>query len=627
MTESVENKSVIELLMEIDNELNVLENSKELLTRCQDNDNALQEVLGVVDARVTQKVAICNLLAITGYENECYDLILPLLEKALEYDSYNKDTLINLSVVLAEFGEKELAISYAMNIKEKSQDVIDLIERLTGNTVKSTSGDILTIEQNDVAFTGERLVINKEVKDNYSNVLEEHIHRYLLASKYVEDKMVLDAACGAGYGSKMLQQAGAKFVLGVDISEESLQNASKVYGADNVDFVYGDVNRLAIEDDSFDVVVSFETIEHLESGAHWIRESARILKDDGLFLVSTPNRLITNPGTYYVEKPFNPHHKFEYSVTEFVGELLKEYDILELFGQTFSNDNNTYYSQVMRQLRKMNAEFIPEHEIQATGHELVSLGDVKDAQPMYVVAVCRKKQKRILPNVTEVQDGSSNLNNNSTAHNSRSIQNLNFYKFGINSYIADGYEIVGAEAISIGDNVLIKKDCWLNIAVDQFKEEPQIIIEEGCQIGKNFTISVANKVVVEKHVIVGPNVYIADCGHAYENISLPIIYQGVTSTKNEVSIGEGSWLGINSVIVGNVRVGKGCVIAANTFVNKDIPDYSVAVGNPARVIKMFDSASGDWVKVKNNEEIHEILKRRKEISLSSIMNTDIQQGE
>ena len=283
--------------MEIDSEQNVTKNAEKLIEMLHDA-SILNDVLEIISKQVENKVDICNLLAVTGVEQGIYDPIIPLLQKALGYDPTNKDVLVNLSVVLAEFGEAELALSYANKIKDKSDDVNELIQRLSNmnGTTNSNDMDILQIEQNDVQFTGERLVINQEVKDNYNAVLEEHLHRYQLACQYAEGKLVLDAACGAGYGSKMLQQAGAKLVLGVDISEDSLQNARKVYGAENVDFIYGDVNRLGFEDASFDVVVSFETIEHIEHGVNWIKESARVLKDEGLFLVSTPNRVITNPG-------------------------------------------------------------------------------------------------------------------------------------------------------------------------------------------------------------------------------------------------------------------------------------------------------------------------------------------
>lgn len=79
--------------------------------------------------------------------------------------------------------------------------------------------------------------------------------------------------------------------------------------------------------------------------------------------------------------------------------------------------------------------------------------------------------------------------------------------------------------------------------------------------------------------------YITDCDHEYRDINVPVIDQGIVQRGQMVSIGEGSYIGINAVIVGNVKIGKHCVIGANSVVTKDVPDYCVAVGSLARVIK------------------------------------------
>ncbi|MEJ9163401.1 hypothetical protein, partial [Paenibacillus graminis] len=91
----------------------------------------------------------------------------------------------------------------------------------------------------------------------------------------------------------------------------------------------------------------------------------------------------------------NFHHRFEYGVGEFVGELLKEYNILELYGQTFLDDKITYYSTVMREVRHLDRNALPYQNPVQKDHMLVSLGDIKDAEPMYVVAVCEKNSKKL----------------------------------------------------------------------------------------------------------------------------------------------------------------------------------------------------------------------------------------
>lgn len=93
---------------------------------------------------------------------------------------------------------------------------------------------------------------------------------------------------------------------------------------------------------------------------------------------------------------------------------------------------------------------------------------------------------------------------------------------------------------------------------------------------------------IGEKVLLSPNVYITDCDHEYRNIDIPVIDQGITQKGQTVFIGDGSYIGINAVIVGNVKIGKHCVIGANSIVTRDIPDYCVAVGSPAKIIKKYE---------------------------------------
>lgn len=110
-------------------------------------------------------------------------------------------------------------------------------------------------------------------------------------------------------------------------------------------------------------------------------------------------------------------------------------------------------------------------------------------------------------------------------------------------------------------------------------------IGKGSEIGERCRISITNSLEIGDKVLLSPNVYITDCDHEYRNIDIPVIDQGIVQKGQKVLIGDGSYIGINSVIVGNVKIGKHCVIGANSVVTKDVPDYCVAVGSPARVIK------------------------------------------
>lgn len=113
-------------------------------------------------------------------------------------------------------------------------------------------------------------------------------------------------------------------------------------------------------------------------------------------------------------------------------------------------------------------------------------------------------------------------------------------------------------------------------------------IGKGSEIGERCRISITNSLDIGEKVLLSPNVYITDCDHEYRDINVPVIDQGIVQRGQNVSIGVGSYIGINAVIVGNVKIGKHCVIGANSVVTKDVPDYCVAVGSPARVIKNIE---------------------------------------
>jgi len=146
----------------------------------------------------------------------------------------------------------------------------------------------------------------------------EHRCRYWWAAQAAAGKDVLDAGCGTGYGSLILAEAGASSVTGIDLADEAVSAASERLG-DRGSVVQGDLRELPFEDDSFDLVVCFEVIEHVEAGAAVVAEFRRVLRPDGVLLVSSPN-----PGVY---PEGNEHHVHEYSPEE----------LAELVGAAFPN--------------------------------------------------------------------------------------------------------------------------------------------------------------------------------------------------------------------------------------------------------------------------------------------------
>jgi 2-polyprenyl-3-methyl-5-hydroxy-6-metoxy-1,4-benzoquinol methylase len=160
-----------------------------------------------------------------------------------------------------------------------------------------------------------------------SGILALHLKRYEFARPFAAGRDVLDAACGAGYGSAYVGEVAAN-VLGVDVDEPTVEYARRRYATATVSFLAGDVTALDLADASFDVVVSFETIEHVRDGVAAVSEAARVLRPDGVYVVSTPQAAHTTTS------PDNPFHQIEYSAEDFRALLASSFGSVELFGQT-----------------------------------------------------------------------------------------------------------------------------------------------------------------------------------------------------------------------------------------------------------------------------------------------------
>lgn len=120
--------------------------------------------------------------------------------------------------------------------------------------------------------------------------IQDHLGRYAFAAEFVKEKVVLDVACGSGYGSAYLFDKGAKMVVGGDISSEAMEDARVSYVRPGVEFLLLDATKLPFADNSFEAIVSMETIEHLGQYQDYLSECKRVLKGGGVFICSTPNK-------------------------------------------------------------------------------------------------------------------------------------------------------------------------------------------------------------------------------------------------------------------------------------------------------------------------------------------------
>lgn len=170
-----------------------------------------------------------------------------------------------------------------------------------------------------------------------------------------------------------------------------------------------------------------------------------------------------------------------------------------------------------------------------------------------------------------------------------------FRAFGKKSSILSPINIEGIQNISIGSDVYVALNSWLAAVSHTNSSKCELLIDSGSRIGNYNHIYATKSIIIEKNVLTADKVYISDNLHSYTDINIPILKQKIKQIGTVV-IGEGSWLGENVCVIG-AKVGKNCVIGANSVVTKDIPDYSVAVGIPAKVIKSYNFSSKKWEKV------------------------------
>ena len=200
----------------------------------------------------------------------------------------------------------------------------------------------------DLDFTGERYV-----PGTAGEIAHEHWHRYAFARTFVAGRRVLDAACGEGYGSALLADAAAVHVMGVDIDARTLAHARTAYaGRTNVEFIEGSATMLPLPDASVDVVVSFETIEHLAAAdqPRMLAEFARVMRPDGVLILSSPNRPEYSDARSHV----NPFHLNELDRDELASLVDPHFPVQRWHRQRrylgsalWSEENNGHYDAMV----------------------------------------------------------------------------------------------------------------------------------------------------------------------------------------------------------------------------------------------------------------------------------------
>ena len=218
-------------------------------------------------------------------------------------------------------------------------------------------------------FTGERYT-----PECVREMLYEHYARYAMATPFARGKRVLDCACGEGYGSAMLADV-AESVLGVDVSEAAVAHARSRYMRANLQFEQGDASALALARAQFDLVVSFETLEHLQAQEQMLQGFKDALKDGGALLISSPDKYNYSDRLGYQ----NPFHVKELYREEFEALLQRQFKHVRLFGQKLVFQSVIWDLNQADHARKVFAE-----QLDTTSGQLST---AEDREHMYFIAL------------------------------------------------------------------------------------------------------------------------------------------------------------------------------------------------------------------------------------------------
>jgi ubiquinone/menaquinone biosynthesis C-methylase UbiE len=205
-----------------------------------------------------------------------------------------------------------------------------------GNTIMNYS--VKETKANKLPFTGERFTPETKGK-----IELEHLHRYLFTNAFTQNRVILDIACGEGYGSYIMAH-NASYVIGVDNSEGTISHARAKYTLNNLAFMVGSCLKIPVNDGKIDVVVSFETIEHHNQHEEMLKEIKRVLKPGGLLIISSPDKYEHSDKTVYT----NPWHVKELYRKEFedlLGNFFKYKTLLGqkvIYGSILASDFSKY---------------------------------------------------------------------------------------------------------------------------------------------------------------------------------------------------------------------------------------------------------------------------------------------
>lgn len=222
--------------------------------------------------------------------------------------------------------------------------------------------------------TSERMLPEKVSGLTEELMLIRHLFAYeLVKSKLNVNNICLDLGCGVGYGTFLLSKA-VKNIMGIDISKKAVNYANSKYGASNCQFMIYDGLHVNYVDESFDVIVSFQVIEHVDNDINFIKEVYRLLRPGGSFFLTTPNKIFR---LFPLQKPWNRFHIREYYPFELRELLSNSFKYVEILGICGSNEivdmENRRIHRIQKKQKSLLNKLVPSILISNMGSSLKRL--------------------------------------------------------------------------------------------------------------------------------------------------------------------------------------------------------------------------------------------------------------
>jgi ubiquinone/menaquinone biosynthesis C-methylase UbiE len=342
-----------------------------------------------------------------------------------------------------------------------------------------------------LSFSGERFLPERE-----GEIWYEHWHRYALARQLSLHCTVLDVACGEGYGAAMVAE-NANRVVGVDISADAVRHARNRYGHHaNLEFISASCDRLPFPDASFDLAISFETIEHIETQQEFIAELARVLRPDGVLILSSPNKRLYSDAHDY-------HNEFH------VRELYRN-ELEELLRGAFP------HRSWLGQKLLFHSAIWPENQAIADTEYLVgdggqvAAGHCPSVEPMYYLVVCSRNPSMLpaaLNRLSLFSDASETVYRD-YVRQTRRVMELDRLLIDCERLVAerDGLLTLRTGQMEERERMIVERDALLALRTGQMEERERMIAERDAlllqrtgQIEKRETLLVQRSEQIAEH--------------------------------------------------------------------------------------------------------------------------------